>query len=80
MRFEKVDASKVGMRIHRQECMEMLSEFVKSGIEVAEVKDWDTSYSSVGSAYVALRTIAERCFKGEIRISKGGGKLFIARI
>lgn len=57
-----------------------MSDFLKSGIEVAEVTDWESCYASVGSAYISFRKMALRFYASEIRVSKANGKLFIARV
>ena len=83
MRFEKSD---VIIGKNRQlnrgtaEISQMLSEFLRTDFEVAEVHDWDEFYISINSAFCQFKSVIDRFFKGEVRVSKQGGKLFIARL
>ena len=71
--------TKRGMRNGSVEIMEMLTEFLQSGIEVAEVKDWEGTYRNAETLYGSLMGIVKRFFNGEIRASRSGQQVFIAR-
>ena len=51
-----------------------------TGIEVAEVKDWEYSHKSLNSTYQSLKHAIDGYFKGEIRIAIRGEHLYIARL
>lgn len=81
MRFEEVkNRDLLGTRMHKIEVCTMIREFYKSGIEVAEVKDWDTCYKGTNGAYQAIRRVADDLYPGEIRVSRSNGNVFIARV
>lgn len=81
MRFEEANVKLNGMGLRRNgEVVNMLSEFLKSGIEVAEVKDWEYSHKSLNSTYQSLKHAIECYFKGEIRLAIRGEHLYIARL
>lgn len=81
MRFEKTDVKLNGMGMKRGgEAIELLTEFLKSGIEVAEVKDWEYSHKSLNSTYQSLKRAVDGYFKNEIRLAIRGEHLYIARL
>ena len=81
MRFEETNVVLNGMGLKRGgEAIELLTEFLKSGIEVAEVKDWEYSHKSLNSTYQSLKNAVDGYFKGEIRIAIRGEHLYIARL
>ena len=59
---------------------QMLSEFLESGIEVAEVRDYDEYYKNSESAYQSIKNIIDRYFTGEIRVARQSDHVFIARL
>ena len=82
MRFEETEALVIkrnkSEKIDR--IAEMLNDFLKSGIKVAEIKDWDSEYTRpehcrLGIVY-AMRS---RCIDG-IRTSISNGHIYIARV
>ena len=81
MRFEEVkNKDLVGTRQHKAEVYTLIHDFHKSGISVAEVKDWDTCYKNTEGAYQSLRRAAYELYPGEIRVSRASGRVFIARV
>lgn len=81
MRFEKTDVKLNGMGMKRGgEAIELLTEFLKSGIEVAEVKDWEYSHKSLNGTYQSLKHAVDGYFKNEIRLAIRGEHLYIARL
>lgn len=81
MRFEKTNVVLNGMGLKRGgEAIVLLTDFLKSGIEVAEVKDWEYSHSSLNSTYQSLKNAIDGYFKGEIRVALRGEHLYIARL
>ena len=58
----------------------MCSEFLKSGIEVAEITDWEERYSTINNVYIGLKTVVKGYFKDSIRVAKNGNHVFIERI
>lgn len=81
MRFEETNVVLNGMGMKRGgEAIVLLTDFLKSGIDVAEVKDWEYSHSSLNSTYQSLKHAIDGYFKGEIRIAIRGEHLYIARL
>lgn len=83
MKFEKTDVI-IGKnkQLNRgsAEVAQVLSDFLKTDIEVAEIKDWDGTYKNVDSAYYSFKKVIDRFFNNEVRVSKQSGRLFIARL
>ena len=81
MRFEETNVRLNGMGLRSStEINFMLSDFLKSGIEVAEVKDWEHAHKSLNTAYQAVTYAVKRYYKGEIRVAKRGEHIYIARL
>ena len=81
MRFEETNVRLNGMGVKGgSEIANMFSEFIQSGIEVAEVKDWALTHKSFESTYQALKKVASGYFKNQIRVAKRGEHLYIARL
>lgn len=81
MRFEETNVVLNGMGMKKGgEAIALLTDFLKSGIEVAEVKDWEYSHKSLNGTYQSLKHAVEGYFKGEIRIAMRGEHLYIARL
>lgn len=76
MKFVEVDKTKT---TRNGDVIEMCSEFVKSGIEVAEVTDWEGRYSSINNVYIGVKTVVRGYFANEIRVSKNGDHVFLER-
>ena len=62
------------------EVINLLSDFLKSGIEVAEIKDWEDTHASQNAVCQSLNRAVKLYYNGEIRVSKSGEHIFIARI
>ena len=82
MRFEETEVLVVKRNTNEKidRIAEMLNDFLKSGIEVAEIKDWESEYSRpelcrLGIDY-AMRT---RCIDG-IRTRVSYGHIYIVRV
>lgn len=60
--------------------LELCSEFLKSGIEVAEITEWNGRYSNVSNLYVGIKTIVAGYFKDTIKVTKCGQKVFLERL
>lgn len=58
----------------------LISEFLSSGIECAELKQWDDEYNSISVAYGSLRKITEANFRGKVYVGKANQRLFLERI
>ena len=82
MRFEKSDVvlGKRGMKTSSVQLMALCSDFLKSGIEVAEVKGWGEDYKNAQSCRCAIHNVIQNCFKGQMRVASSGNKIFIARL
>ena len=81
MRFEETEVLVVKRNTNEKidRIAEMLNDFLKSGIEVAEIKDWESEYARpelcrLGIDY-AMRT---RCIDG-IRTRVSYGHIYIVR-
>ena len=81
MRFEETNVRLNGMGLKRGgEIVNLLGDFLKSGIEVAEIKDWQYSHKSLGSTYQALNYAVKGYYKGKIRVAMRSGHIYIARL
>lgn len=81
MRFEETSVRLNGMGLKGGgEIVGMLTEFLQSGIEVAEVKDWEYSHKTLNSTYQALKFAVKGYFKDQIRVAQRGEHLYIARL
>ena len=61
------------------EIINLLSDFLESGIEVAEIKDWEDTYSSMNAVYQSLCRASKLYFNKQVRVSRSGEHIFIAR-
>lgn len=62
------------------EIIAIISEFLSSGIECAELKQWDDEYKDVKTAYTGLRKIANDNFREKVYVGKAGDRIFLERI
>ncbi len=76
MKFEKVESN---TEKRNGEMINLLTAFMESDCEVAEVKDWNDSYSTFGSLYNACTNVAKRYFPDKIKVSKCGQHLFLKK-
>ena len=60
--------------------IELCSDFLKSGFEVAEVTEIEERYSNVSNAYVGIRTVVNVYFKGKIKATKCGQHIYLERL
>lgn len=62
------------------ELVEMLQKFMDSGIKVAEVKDWEgKSWGSANACSVAIKSVSEGLFNGQIKTATRQKRVFIER-
>ena len=81
MRFEETNVRLNGLGLKGgSEVVEMLSDFIKFGIEVAEIKDWELTHKSFNATYQALTKAVNGYFKKQIRVAKRGEHIYIARL
>ena len=80
MRFEESKGSLWGHSEHTRKVTNLVSDFLKSGFEVAEVKDWEDAYLNANSFYSSLRRIISIYYKGQCHASKANnGRVFLVR-
>lgn len=60
--------------------IELCSDFLKSGFEVAEVTEIEERYSNVGNAYVGIKNVVQGYFKGKIKVTKCGQHIYLERL
>lgn len=77
MKFEEVKKSQT---TRNGDVIELCSEFLKSGIEVAEVTDWNERYSTAGNMYVGFKTVINGYFKDKIKVVKNGNHIYLERL
>lgn len=77
MKFEEVKKSQT---TRNGDVIELCSEFLKSGIEVAEVTDWNERYSSAGNMYVGFKNVITGYFKDKIKVVKNGNHIYLERL
>ena len=81
MRFEETNVRLNGMGVRGGgETINLLSDFLQSGIEVAEIKDWEFTHKTFTAAYQALQKAVKGYFKDEIRVARRGEHIYIARL
>ena len=82
MRFEKTNFTFGDRAIGggTAELYRVFCEFLESGIKVAELKDWEDYYKSVGVAQSSAYLVVKRFFDGRIRVGRSGDRLFIERL
>ena len=80
MRFEETSLLKIEREnsTRVKQATEMLTAFMESGIEVAEVKDWEDTYKSLSSCAQALY-YAIKTMSADIKVKQRNGHIFIAR-
>ena len=80
MRFEEYKGGTLGFRTHAKKLYVLVSDFIKSGFEVAEVKDWEDDYASAGSVYSSLRKVIMNHYNGQCHVSKANNdRIFLVR-
>ena len=77
MKFEEVKKSQT---TRNGDVIELCSDFLKSGIEVAEVTDWNERYSSAGNMYVGFKTVVNGYFKDKIKVVKNSNHIYLERL
>lgn len=60
--------------------IELCSDFLKSGFEVAEVTELEDRYSNVANAYVGIKNVAQGYFKGKIKVTKCDQHIYLERL
>ena len=80
MRFEETELLKIERENSRRVRLatQLMKEFLDSGIEVAEIKDWEDSYASVNSCVQALQYVIKQ-MSANISVKQRSGHIFIAR-
>ena len=77
MKFVEVENSKAR---RNGDVLELCSEFLKSGIEVAEVTEIGNRFKDVGCAYTGIRNVVRGYFKGKMRVAKNGEHIYLERL
>ena len=77
MKFEEVKKSQT---TRNGDVIELCSEFLKSGFEVAEVTDWNERYSSAGNMYTGFKNVITGYFKDKIKVVKNGNHIYLERL
>ena len=80
MRFEETTLLKIERENSKKTkiAQQMLSEFLASGIEIAEIKDWEDSYTSGASCVQALY-YAIKQMSADIKVKQRNKHIFITR-
>ena len=60
--------------------IELCSEFLQSGYEVAEVTELEGRYSNPANAYTGIKNVAHGYFKGKIKVTKCGQHIYMERL
>lgn len=60
--------------------LNLFHEFMESGVELAELKEWEKDYQSISSLYTAAKTVAKGYYNGKVRVSKNMNHVYIERI
>lgn len=82
MRFEETNLLVLKQKKSEktEKMAEMLNDFLKSGIKVAEIKDWEDDYSRADLARLGLDyVIRSRSISG-VHTSVSNGHIYIARL
>ena len=81
MRFEETEALVVKRNKNEKidRIADMLNDFLKSGIEVAEIKDWEDDYTKPEYCRLGIVYAMRSRFIDGIRTSVTNGHIYIAR-
>lgn len=77
MKFVEVENSKAK---RNGDVIELCSEFLKSGIEVAEVTEIGDRYTDTEGAYTGIRNVIRGYFKDKMRVAKNGEHIYLERL
>lgn len=77
MKFEEV---KDNANKRNGALLNLFHEFMQSDVELAELKEWEKDYQSIGSLYTAAKTVAKGYYNGKVRVSKNLNHVYIERI
>ena len=77
MKFEEVTAN---ANKPNGELITVFEEFLASGTKLAEIKDWEETYKTIGSLYSGANHLTKGAYKGKIKVSKNGNHVYIERI
>ena len=82
MRFEETEALVVKRNKNEKidRIAEMLNDFLKSGIAVAEIKDWESEYSRPELARLGINYAMKSRFIEGITTSVSCGHIYIVRV
>ena len=62
------------------ELINLVHEFLLSGIELAEIVDYIEFYKNADSLYQAVKTVCNGQFKGKVKVSRCSGRVFIEKV
>lgn len=62
------------------ELINLIEDFLLSGIEIAEIKDYSDKYINAESLYISIKSVCSGKFKGKAKVSRCAERVFIERI